>query len=186
MKRYLFLILLVFADVHGAPRDSIDVNPLFAEPVPGHQLTIMGVMERAGNFKQMYALFDELKLDAVLAKNNLLGNDGGKFTVFLPTDDALIRFGKLGLLRTDDAIRKGYLEKFVKYHIVTGVVSQRKLKDGPRRYLETLSKTNLYINSLPIPVYSFEAINGVAHVIDKVLINPEVKKAIPELNKLSK
>ena len=175
MKRYLFLLCFIFADLAAAPRDSRDVNPLFAEPNPDRELTVMGFLERSGNFKQMYALFDELLLDTKLGKNNLIGANNGKYTVFLPTDDAMVRFGKLGLLRTPEAVKKGLLAKFVHYHIVPDAVSRRALKEGPKRYLSTLSKRNLWRQNIPKPIYTVEVVNGIIYVLDKVLINPELK-----------
>ncbi|MBY0353925.1 fasciclin domain-containing protein [Candidatus Babeliales bacterium] len=176
MKQYLFLMLLIFAHLQAAPRDPRDINPLFEKPIPNRESTIMGFVERPGTFKQMYALLDELKLDIKLGKNNLIGGNDGKYTLFLPTDDALIRFGMLGLLRTDDAVKKNLLEKFVEYHIVPDNVSRRALKEGPRRYLNTLTKKNLLLKDIPKPLYSVELVNGRVYVIDEVLINPELKE----------
>jgi uncharacterized surface protein with fasciclin (FAS1) repeats len=106
---------------------------------------------------------------------------GGEFTVFAPTDDA---FGDLG----DDAVagltRSGQREQLatvLKYHVVPGRITASDIPQG-RTTVETLAGETLTIkrdgdditvNGRNVIAADVAASNGVAHVIDGVLLPDE-------------
>ena len=103
----------------------------------------------------------------------------GPFTVFAPTDDA---FGALpegtvaGLLEEES---KETLKGILTYHVVAGKLNAADLSDG--QVLETLAGKSLTVSGkdgavmvggATVVAADVAAANGVAHVIDGVLLPP--------------
>ena len=144
----------------------------------GHSYTssIQNFLANPGSFSQMSRLLAETRLDALLSKGKLIG--GGPYTLIAPTDAAFSTFGRLGLLTNtkNTANNAANLEKFVKYHILPG--RRRKKSLRPRSRERTLTDEALEIDFLDNILYSIDVDNGIIHVIDKVLVNPALKKII--------
>jgi uncharacterized surface protein with fasciclin (FAS1) repeats len=102
----------------------------------------------------------------------------GPFTVFAPTDAAFAALpeGVLSALLLPANIQT--LQNVLKYHVVSGEDASSDLKDGSIKTLEgqdvnvTLSKDKVMINDATVTEPNVYAVNGIVHVIDKVLIYP--------------
>lgn len=102
----------------------------------------------------------------------------GPFTVFAPTDDAFAALpdGAVDGLLADTAA----LAKVLTYHVVSGRVMSGDLTDGMTA--PTVGGANLTIsladgasvNGASITQADIEASNGVIHVIDTVLMPPDM------------
>jgi len=103
---------------------------------------------------------------------------GGPFTVFAPTNeafDALPAGTVASLLKPENSAK---LDNILKYHAVDGAVHAKDLKDGQViRTLQgttlraTVNATGVFINGNAMVVTAdVDASNGVAHVIDAVLL----------------
>ncbi|MBE9096133.1 fasciclin domain-containing protein [Tychonema sp. LEGE 07203] len=105
----------------------------------------------------------------------------GPFTVFAPTDAAFAALPKATL---DDLLKpanKAKLTKILTYHVVPGAVLSTSLKSGEVATVEK-SKLKVEVKGGKVKVgganvvkADIKASNGVIHVIDKVLMPPDVK-----------
>lgn len=105
----------------------------------------------------------------------------GPFTVFAPTDAA---FAALPKGTVDDLLKpanKAKLTKILTYHVVPGSVVSTSLKSGDVKSVEG-SSLKVAVNAGKVTVgganvvkADVKASNGVIHVIDKVLMPPDVK-----------
>ncbi|MEG4634624.1 fasciclin domain-containing protein [Microcoleus sp. AR_TQ3_B6] len=105
----------------------------------------------------------------------------GPFTVFAPTDAA---FAALPKGTVDDLLKpanKAKLTKILTYHVVPGSVVSTSLKSGDVKSVEG-SSLKVAVNAGKVTVgganvvkADIKASNGVIHVIDKVLMPPDVK-----------
>jgi len=103
-------------------------------------------------------------------------NGSGPFTVFAPTNDAFeTLFNELGISGIDDLTTE-QLVPILTYHVVQGNVLSSNLVNGE---VGTLNEDNnltidisngVMINESEVVVADIQGINGVVHVIDKVLI----------------
>ena len=121
-----------------------------------------------------------LTLAKLLANADLLETikGDGPFTVFAPTDTAFaaIPADTLKALLAD----KAKLTKVLLYHVVPGTVMAKQLKAGDLKTAEgaALKLTDtagvLTVNDANIAAADVVASNGVIHVIDKVLLPPDL------------
>jgi len=103
----------------------------------------------------------------------------GPYTVFAPTDKAFAAVPDI------DAILKDVvkLTKILRYHVVSDEVLSTKLKNGEEiKTLEgkslsiNISGSDVFVNKAKVTKADVVAINGVVHVIDAVLIPPDMPK----------
>lgn len=103
----------------------------------------------------------------------------GPYTVFAPTDKAFAAVPNLDAILKD----KAKLTAILQYHVVSGEVLSNKLKNGEE--VQTLDKQNLtikisgsdvFVNKAKVAKADVVATNGVVHVIDTVLIPPNMPK----------
>jgi uncharacterized surface protein with fasciclin (FAS1) repeats len=130
----------------------------------------------AGSFKTLASLLTSAGLVDTL-------KGAGPFTVFAPTDDA---FAKVPQATLDalGADPKGALAKVLTYHVVPGKIMAADIKDGMK--VKTVEGTELtfsikngdvYVNDAKVVTPDVGASNGVIHVIDSVLIPPDLTPA---------
>ena len=110
----------------------------------------------------------------------MLQDDKGPFTVFAPTDAA---FEKLPKGTLDDLLKpenKGKLAKILAYHVVPGKVMAADVKTMEADTAEG-SKLNVKVDDGKVMVNDAKVIktdipasNGVIHVIDTVLMPPDL------------
>jgi uncharacterized surface protein with fasciclin (FAS1) repeats len=149
---------------------AIDGVLLPPEP-PGD---LVKVLEDDGRFTILLAALKATGLDEAL------GGDG-PFTVFAPTDEAfapLVEDGTVDALLAEEGL--GTLTQILLYHVVGDELSRFELVR--KRRVETLQGASVkvtgfffwtFVNRERVIQSDVEAGNGVAHVIDGVLIPPQ-------------
>lgn len=134
--------------------------------------TIVDVATAAGQFSTVLAAAQAAGLVDTL-------NGEGPFTVFAPTDEAFAAL-PAGLV---DALllpeNKDVLTKILTYHVVPGTVMAADVTDGEVATVEgqnvTLSTADgVTVNGAKVIQADVVASNGVIHVIDGVIIPPDV------------
>lgn len=113
----------------------------------------------------------------------------GPFTVFAPTDDAFAKLPKPVLESLLKPENKGLLTEILTYHVVKGRVSSvDALKAASAKTLEgseiTISGASgaLMVNGSKVIIEDLDASNGVAHVIDTVLVPASAAAKIAKLS----
>lgn len=131
---------------------------------------IAEVAVAAGKFKTLVAALQATGLDAAIA-------GGGPFTVFAPTDEA---FAKLPAGTVESLLKQENLPKLaaiLKYHVVEGFVPASKA--ATLTSAKTLNGQNISIaakwgkvtiNQSKVVATDINALNGIIHVIDSVLL----------------
>ena len=127
-------------------------------------------------YKKRVPTFRNLTL--ALVKTNLLSTVArNQLTVFAPSDEAFeALFKELGVRGIRD-LSAEQLKPILLYHVISGKVFSRSLSEG---YVPTLNgaavKVSLnggvMINDAKVTYADIRALNGVIHVIDKVLLPP--------------
>ena len=104
----------------------------------------------------------------------------GPFTVFAPTDAAMVALTEALEITADDLLALPNLGDILQYHVVGSEAYSTDLSDGQE--IETLLGENVtvsitadgvFINNAQVTVADVAADNGVVHVIDAVLLPPE-------------
>ncbi|MCD4713184.1 MAG: fasciclin domain-containing protein [Clostridiales bacterium] len=117
-------------------------------------------------------------LVAALQKAELVGalQGEGPFTVFAPTDAAFVKLlGDLGI-EAEDLLNHPQLGEVLLYHVVSGKVMSTDLSNGLEaatlngEVIKVDLTEGVKINSSNVVTADIEAINGVIHVIDEVLV----------------
>ncbi|MCH1445172.1 MAG: fasciclin domain-containing protein [Luminiphilus sp.] len=183
ISRALVASLLVFGAACSDSGDGVlysddlptapEASPAAPEPSAGN---ILEVATAAGNFPTLLAAVEAAGLvDA-------LSDDGASLTVFAPTEEAFAALpeGALDALLADpDA-----LSNVLTYHVLESEVSVSAALDLAPATVETLQGGNvavtsrpdeyLYINMSKVVDYDIEASNGVIHVVDSVILPPDL------------
>ncbi len=103
----------------------------------------------------------------------------GPFTVFAPTDDAIVALTEALEITADDLLALPNLGDILQYHVVGAAAYSTDLSDG--QVIETLvgedvtvsiTVDGVFINDAQVTVADIAADNGVVHVIDAVLLPP--------------
>ena len=109
-------------------------------------------------------------------------NGEGHFTVFAPTDEAFAALppGLVDALLLPE--NKDVLAKILTYHVVPGTVMAADIADGDVATVEgqnvTLSTMDgVTVNGVKVISADIVASNGVVHVIDAVIVPPDVDPA---------
>jgi len=133
---------------------------------------IVAVASQAGSFETLVKA-----LDAAGLVETLQGE--GPFTVFAPTDEAFAALpagvlDKLLLPENDDD-----LLKILKYHVISGEVLAADVVAGEVRTVEgqnvvLSTEGGVQVNGANVVTADVMASNGVIHVIDAVILPPDV------------
>ena len=105
----------------------------------------------------------------------------GPFTVFAPTDAAFAALPKGTVENLLKPENKAKLTKILTYHVVPGSVLSTSLKSGDVKSVEgsslkvAVSTGKVTVGGANVVKADIKASNGVIHVIDKVLMPPDVK-----------
>ncbi|MBT8397730.1 MAG: fasciclin domain-containing protein [Gemmatimonadetes bacterium] len=136
--------------------------------------SIPEIAEGAGVFNTLLAAVGAAGLGSTLT-------EGGPFTVFAPTDDAFARLpdGTVESLLQEENLPK--LAEILKYHVVSGRVYADQALEARRASTLAgipvqirVSDGTLRVNDSQITATDIQASNGVVHVIDAVLLPPEM------------
>lgn len=105
----------------------------------------------------------------------------GPFTVFAPTDEAFAALPQDALQQLLQPENKQVLVKILTYHVVPGKVTSTDLKSGEVKTVEggavnvkVDSATGVTVNDAKVVQPDIQASNGVIHVIDKVILPPDL------------
>lgn len=133
---------------------------------------LVQTLEKRGNFKTFLQLIDAADLKETLEKKPRL-------TVFVPTDEAFANLSPqvAGQLGAD----KELLKQTLLFHVATPVLTQKILKvlNGVEtlsgKYITKFVGDDSYtLESANILEFDIHASNGVAHIVDEVLLYPNV------------
>ena len=101
----------------------------------------------------------------------------GPFTVFAPTDDAVVALTEALGITADDLLALPNLGEILQYHVVAGEAFSNDLEDGQtfttlmgQDVTVSISDAGIMINEAMVIIADLEAENGVVHVIDAVLV----------------
>ena len=141
-----------------------------ASAKPEAQGTIVETAVASGQFKTLAMLLKRAGLVSTLQKP-------GPYTVFAPTDAAFKRVPKA----TIDALLKdrAMLKAVLLYHVVPGKVAAAKVVK--LRSAKTVNGasvrirvagSNVFVNSAKVTKTDVTALNGVIHVVNRVLVPP--------------
>ena len=136
---------------------------------------IVAVASEAGSFSTLVAAVQAAGLVETLQGE-------GPFTVFAPTDDAFAALpaGVLDKLLLPE--NKDVLVKILTYHVVAGKVMAADVTAGEVATVEGQNITlatdgGVTVNGANVVTADVEASNGVIHVIDAVILPPDVDPA---------
>jgi transforming growth factor-beta-induced protein len=154
----------------GTPADSSTPDAARTDAATAN--TIVDVAVADGRFTTLAGALTKVGLVATL-------QGPGPFTVFAPTDEA---FAKLppGTL---DSLTNEQLTGILTYHAVSGRVLSTALTSGPVDTVAQLSafvtvgSSGVTVNNAKVTTADVQASNGVIHVIDTVLLPPNVVQA---------
>ncbi|MFB2939485.1 fasciclin domain-containing protein [Aerosakkonemataceae cyanobacterium BLCC-F154] len=105
----------------------------------------------------------------------------GPFTVFAPTNAAFEALGKEKVEALLKPENKDKLIKVLTYHVVPGQVMSTDLKSGETKTVEggevmvMVKDGKVKVNNAQVTQADVKASNGVVHVIDTVLLPPDLK-----------
>ena len=141
---------------------------------PAAKKSIVEIAVADGRFTSLVAAVTKAGLvDALSAP--------GPLTVFAPTDQAFAAaLSALG--KTLDQLTADDLKPILTYHVVGAAVKSTELKAGPVKMLSGISAFvgltgGAKLNGANIVTADIEASNGVIHVIDKVILPPNLVEA---------
>lgn len=114
-----------------------------------------------------------------------LSNEDGSYTVFAPTNDAFAALLEATGQTSLDDIPESVLRRVLEYHVIAGsALLSTDLSDG--QTAETVlgenitvgvSGTSVTINGAAVETPNVEAVNGVVHIIDAILV-PSLEASI--------
>lgn len=141
--------------------------PLFL-PASAMALDLMQSAEQAGSFKAFVAAAKKSGMNETL-------KNGGPYTVFAPTDEAISKFGneRWQALEKD----KSKMAQVLMGHVIPGKVLITEVKPGPATTLAggsiKLKSDNgkVTVDDANVTQSDIAADNGVIHAIDKVLVD---------------
>ena len=128
-------------------------------------------------------------LVAALAQADLVATlqGTGPFTVFAPTDEAFTAAG-IDLSTFDTVEENATLVDILTYHVVSGTVLSTDLTDGMTAAAVntdsltfTVNTAGVMVNDANVVTADVLALNGVVHIIDKVLMPPADLVDIPTI-----
>ena len=127
-------------------------------------------------------------LVAALTKADLVGvlQGEGPFTVFAPTNAAFAALLEALDITAEQLLDQPDLDKILLYHVVSGRVLSTDLSEVMTP--ETLNGETItisldggvFINDSEVVIADLQAVNGVVHVIDAVLVPENIELVLPE------
>jgi transforming growth factor-beta-induced protein len=145
-----------------------------ADAAAAPQKTIVDIAAGDSRFTSLVAAVKKAGLVDALS-------GAGPLTVFAPTDQAFTAaLSALG--KTLDQLSADDLKPILTYHVIAAAVKSSELKPGPVKMLSGLSAFvstagGAKINGATVLSADIEASNGIIHVIDKVILPPNLVEA---------
>jgi len=135
--------------------------------------TIVEVASANPSFKTLVAAIQAAGLVETLSGK-------GPFTVFAPTDKAFEALPKGVLADLLKPENKAKLQKILTYHVVAGEVTSKMIKPGEVKTVEgsplkiSVESGKLMVGPANVVLADVDASNGVIHVINQVLLPPNL------------
>ncbi|XWK90538.1 MAG: fasciclin domain-containing protein [Phormidium sp.] len=145
-----------------------------ADTTVAQNQTIVAVAAGNNNFSTLKAALEAAELTDTLAGK-------GPFTVFAPTNAAFEALGEEKVQALLKPENKDKLIKVLTYHVVPGQVMSTQLRPGTAKTVEggtvmvMVKDGKVKINNAQVTQADVKASNGVIHVIDTVLLPPDLK-----------
>jgi uncharacterized surface protein with fasciclin (FAS1) repeats len=146
-------------------------------PAPGASTgteNLVALAAANGSFKTLTAALKAADLTTTLEGT-------GPFTIFAPNDQAFAALPQEALQELLKPENKALLVKILTYHVVPGKVTSTDLKSGAVKSVEGGSinvkvdpATGVTVNEAKVVQPDIQASNGVIHVIDKVILPPDI------------
>ncbi|MEA5598253.1 fasciclin domain-containing protein [Rivularia sp. UHCC 0363] len=156
------------------PAPTTQATPSTTEgTAPAPSQTIVETAIANGSFNTLVAAVKAADLVDTL-------NGAGPYTVFAPTDEAFAALPAGVLDKLLLPKNKAVLTKILTYHVVAGNVPASAVKTGPVPSVEganlnlTADAGNVTVNGAKVVQADVAASNGVIHVIDAVLLPPNL------------
>jgi uncharacterized surface protein with fasciclin (FAS1) repeats len=155
------------------PATTSTTAPASTKPVAAKSNTIVDVASSNKSFSTLVTAIKAAGLVETLSAK-------GPFTVFAPTDEAFKALPKGTLEMLLKPENKAKLVKVLTYHVVAGKVMAKDVKPGNVKTVEGSTfavKTmggKVMVNSANVTQTDIAASNGVIHVIDKVILPPNL------------
>lgn len=154
---------------------STPSTPSSDSPTSGTESNnVVAIAAANDSFKTLTAALQAAGLTETLA-------GAGPFTVFAPTDEAFAALPQDALQELLKPENKEVLVKILTYHVVPGKVASTDLKSGEVKTVEgggvnvkVDSATGVTVNDAKVVQPDIQASNGVIHVIDKVILPPDL------------
>lgn len=171
--------------VPTTPGTVVPTEPVIPTPTPGTPSTQPGASTNQG--KNLIAVAEAngqfTKLTQALKAAGLTQTLQGKgpFTVFAPTDAAFAELPQDAVQDLFKPENKEVLLKILTYHVVSGQVLSTDLKSGEVKSVEggpisvkVDAKNGVMVNDAKVIQSDIKASNGVIHVINKVILPPDL------------
>lgn len=160
-----------------APTTPAPSDPASTPTTPGASTgseNLVALAAANGSFKTLTAALKAADLTTTLEGT-------GPFTVFAPNDQAFAALPQEALQELLKPENKALLVKILTYHVVPGKVTSADLKSGAVKSVEggalnvkVDSATGVSVNEAKVVQPDIQASNGVIHVIDKVILPPDI------------
>ena len=162
-----------------SPPDAGSTPPSMPSPSPDttsstQDKDVVAVAASNNSFKTLTAA-----LQAAGLTETLQGK--GPFTIFAPNDKAFDALPPSALQELLKPENKEILAKILTYHVIPGKITSGDLKSGEVTTAEGSSvnvrvgRRGVMVNKARVIQADIQASNGVIHVIDKVLLPPDLK-----------
>lgn len=158
----------------NAPADTPASEGVTEGVTPAQTQTIVALASTNDNLSTLKAALEAAGLTETLAGQ-------GPFTVFAPTNAAFEALGKEKVEALLKPENKDKLIKVLTYHVIPGQVMSTELQSGQAKTVEggevmvMVKEGNVKVNDAQVTQADVKASNGVIHVIDAVLLPPDVK-----------
>ncbi|MCT7990887.1 fasciclin domain-containing protein [Laspinema olomoucense] len=177
----LLMVLPVVAGVNtppqnGAPSDEANTESMTETPASTTEMSQQTIAEIAAGNESFTTLTSAL--EAAGLTETLSGE--GPFTVFAPTDEAFAALPEGTLEQLLQPENRDILVQVLTYHVVEGSVMSGDLSTTEVPSVEgrsinvTVAEDGVMVNSANVVKADIEASNGVIHVIDQVILPPQM------------
>jgi uncharacterized surface protein with fasciclin (FAS1) repeats len=143
------------------------------KPAAAEATTVVGMVDSSNSFKTLAAAIKAADLNGTLSGK-------GPFTLFAPTDGAFAALPKGTVENLMKPENKDKLVKVLTYHVISSEASTSSLKPGKVTSVEgsaidvKSSGKELTVNDAKVLKADVKASNGIIHVIDKVMLPPDM------------
>jgi uncharacterized surface protein with fasciclin (FAS1) repeats len=136
--------------------------------------TVAGMVSSSNSFKTLASAIKAADLDATLSGK-------GPYTLFAPTDQAFAALPKGTVETLMKPENKDKLVKVLTYHVISSETTTSDLKPGKVTSVEgsaidvKSAGKDITVNDAKVLKADVKASNGIIHVIDKVMLPPDLK-----------